>query len=111
MTSVYVPNRAMTAPLSIDFLTTQNIVALPWPDRSPDLALIEIFWGVASDAVNVRTRPQMLAVLPREWMRHQNLNWLNASRVHCLYAGGRRPCLFLKHFVTFRMTPSLFFDN
>ena len=63
--------RPHTARLSRDFLMNQNIDKLPWPARSPDLAPIEHVWDILGRNVrsrhDVRTRPQMIAALRREW--------------------------------------------
>ena len=52
---------------SLLVLTYQNIVTLPWPARSPDLALIEHVLDILGRNVScrhdVRTCPQMIAAL------------------------------------------------
>ena len=65
------PKCDAAAHLSRDFLTNQNIITLPWPARSLDLAPIERVWDILLRFVrsrnNVRTCPQKIDVLRPEW--------------------------------------------
>ena len=84
--------------LSRDFLANKNIVTLPWPTRSLDLAPIEHNCGIlgcnARSRHNVRKRPQMIVTLRREWAaipQNDIKIMVGSSPAHCLNAGCWRP--------------------
>ena len=71
--NVYVPYRALPRMQHAcpELTKNQNIVTLPWPARSPDLAptehVLDILGRNAKCHNDVRTRPQMTTALRREW--------------------------------------------
>ena len=84
--------------MSRDLLKNHNIVTLPWPLRSPDLASIEHVLDIVGRNVrcdyDVRTRPQMITTLRREWAAiPQNdirtiIGLMGCQCTACMRAGG-----------------------
>ena len=102
--------------LSEDIRTNQNIVTPPWPAKRPDLEPIEYVWDILWRNVrshyNVGTSPQIITALRSEWGTiAQNDIRIIIGSMFCQYLACVEAKLLIKHSVTFKMTPTLFFDS
>ena len=110
----------VVARLLRDFLTKQNIVTPPRPDRSPVLAENEHVFDILGRNVrcchDVRARPQMVAPLRREWAaipQNDIRSIIGSMRRRC-NARGRADGGHISNKTLCdieKMTPTLFFED
>lgn len=74
----------------LEYLASQNIQAIDWPARSPDLNIIETMWKVMSDIVYEDGQPKTLTDLKKKIVDAANtINLEKRNIIKNLYMGFR----------------------